>query len=65
MVALSGESPEAQGRPSSHWTQQELADAAVKRGLVESLSPRSGGRLLKRSRPPAAPRARLVNARPR
>jgi len=63
IVALSCEAPEASGRPISHWTQQELADEAVKRGLVESISQRSVGRFLKRSRPPAAPRARLVDAR--
>ena len=65
IVALACESPEASGRPISHWTQQELADEAVKRGLVEAISQRSVGRFLKRSRPPAAPRARLADARAR
>lgn len=65
IVALSCESPEARGRPISHWTQQELADEAVKRGLVESISQRSVGRFLKRGRPEAAPRARLADARSR
>ena len=65
IVALACESPEASGRPISQWTQQELADEAVKRGLVESISQRSVGRFLKRSRPPAAPRARMANARTR
>lgn len=65
IVALACESPEVSGRPVSQWTQQELADEAVKRGLVESLSQRSVGRFLKRSRPPAAPRARLADARAR
>jgi transposase len=65
IVALSCESPEASGRPISHWTQQELADEAVKRGLVTAISQRSVGRFLKRSRPPAAPRARLADARAR
>jgi transposase len=65
IVALSCESPEASGRPISHWTQQELADEAVKRGLVKAISQRSVGRFLTRSRPPAAPRARVANARTR
>ena len=65
IVALACESPQASGRPISQWTQQELADEAVNRGLVESISQRSVGRFLKRSRPPAAPRARLADARAR
>jgi len=65
IVALSCESPEASGRPISHWTPQELADAAVNRGLVKAISQRSVGRFLKRSRPPAAPRARVADARAR
>lgn len=63
IVALACESPDASGRPISQWTQQELADEAVKRGLVGSISQRSVGRFLKRSRPPAAPGARLADAR--
>lgn len=63
IVALACESPDASGRPSSHWTQQELADEAVKRGLVESISQRSVGRFLKRSRPPATPGARVADVR--
>ena len=47
IVALSCELPEASGRPIRHWTQQELADEAVNRGLVESISQRSVGRFLK------------------
>ena len=49
IVALSCESPAARGRPIRHWTPQERADEAVKRGLVESLSQRSVGRFVKRS----------------
>ena len=61
IVALSCESPEASGRPISHWTQQALADEAVNRGLVESISQRSVGRFLKRSGPAATSDARLAN----
>jgi putative transposase len=36
------------GRPVTHWTSRELADEAVKRGIVPSISPRHVGRFLKR-----------------
>jgi putative transposase len=48
IVALACESPSESGRPVSHWTPAELADEAVKRGIVEEISPRSVGRFLKR-----------------
>jgi putative transposase len=48
IVALACESPSASERPVSHWTPAELADEAVKRGIVEEISPRSVGRFLKR-----------------
>jgi putative transposase len=48
LVALACESPSESGRPVSHWTPAELADEAVKRGIVEEISPRSVGRFLKR-----------------
>lgn len=50
IVALACEDPEACGRPVSHWTSRELADEAVKRGIVERISPRSVGRFLKSGR---------------
>lgn len=50
IVALSCEPPQESGRPISQWTQRELADEAEKRGLVETISHRSVGRFLKRSR---------------
>jgi putative transposase len=48
IVALACEEPQASGLPVTHWTPQELADAAVKRGIVTSISARSVGRFLKR-----------------
>ena len=39
---------EDSGRPITHWTPPELADEAKKRGIVESISPRSVGRFLGR-----------------
>ena len=47
IVALACEPPADSGRPISHWTPRELADEAIKRGIVESISARSVGRLLK------------------
>jgi len=46
IVALACESPEKSERPVSHWTASELADEAVKRGIVDEISPRSVGRFL-------------------
>ena len=48
IVALACELPATSGRPISHWTPRELAQEAVKRGIVEQISPRSVGRFLKR-----------------
>jgi transposase len=50
IVAIACESPEKRQRPVSHWTPKELADEAIKRGIVEKISPRSVGRFLKKKR---------------
>jgi putative transposase len=60
IVALSCELPETTGRPITDWTQQELADEVMKQGIVESISQRSVGRFLKRSRSQAASHPRLA-----
>jgi transposase len=46
--ALACEKPENSDRPISHWTGREIADEIIKRGIVEQISPRHAGRLLKR-----------------
>ena len=46
LMALAGEPPGDSGRPISQWTPRELADEAVKRGLVGSISARTVGRFL-------------------
>ncbi len=51
IVALACERPSESERPMSHWSQQELADEAMKRGIVEQVSQRSVGRFLKRIGP--------------
>ena len=48
--ALACEQPEGSERPISHWTGREIADEIMKRGIVEKISARHAGRLLKRGR---------------
>ncbi len=48
LTALACEAPAASERPISHWSGRELADEAVKRGIVGRLSARHACRLLKR-----------------
>ena len=52
LISLACEPPEDSGVPITHWTPNELAQEAVKRGIVESISPRHLDRLLKRGGPP-------------
>ena len=40
IIALACEPPAESGLPVSHWTPPELAREAIKRGIVESISPR-------------------------
>jgi putative transposase len=47
IVVLACEPPSASDRPVSHWSQQELGDEAMKRGIVDRISQRSVGRFLK------------------
>jgi putative transposase len=54
IMAMACEDPEKLDVPISHWSQSELARQAVSRGIVESISHGSVGRLLKMCRPPAA-----------
>ena len=42
------EKPEESGRPVTHWTNRELADEVMKRGIVAQISPRHAARLLKK-----------------
>lgn len=42
------ERPQESGRPITHWTNREVADEVVKRGIVEQISPRHAARLLKK-----------------
>ena len=60
IVALSCEPPEQSGRAITHWSHRELADEALKRGIVKQISPRTAGRFLKRGRSQAAPESVLA-----
>lgn len=48
--AMVCEEPEDSERPISHWTGREIADEIMKRGILETISPRHAARLLKRWR---------------
>ena len=50
IMALACEKPEAMERPVSTWTPRELADEAIKRGIVTQISPRTVERFLKGER---------------
>ena len=54
IMALACEKPEAADRPVSSWTPRELADEAIKRGIVTKISPRTVERFLKGERFTAA-----------
>jgi putative transposase len=60
---LACESPEKSGRPISHWTNQEIADEIMKQGIVDTISARHAGRLLKRSGYKTAPDPLLADPR--
>ena len=47
ILAVACEPPEKSDRPVTHWTSRELADEAIKRGIVPSISVRQVGRFLK------------------
>src|SRR6266536_4491137 len=61
IVAMTCEMPQESGRPISQWSQREIADEAMRRGLVPYVSQRSVGRFLKRGRPQTASLPLLVD----
>ena len=65
IIALACEQPAGSDRPISQWSHRELADEIVRRGIVESISPRHAGRLLKRGRSQTTPDSILANTRRR
>ena len=63
IMALACEPPEASSRPISHWSPRELADEAIKRGIVETISERHVGRFLKSGRAQTAQKPLLAQQR--
>ena len=49
MIAIACESPKDHGRPITHWTHRELADEAIKQGILDIISSTHLGRLLKKT----------------
>lgn len=62
IMALACETPASADRPVSSWTPRELADEAVKRGIVEQISPRTVERFLKGERFAAPSQALLAHS---
>ena len=60
IVALACTPPASVGRPVEAWTPRELADEAVKQGIVASISPRTVERFVKSGRSQAAPKSLLA-----
>jgi putative transposase len=48
VVAMTCERPEDSDRPISQWSQREIADEAMRRGIIPHVSQRSVGRFLKK-----------------
>jgi putative transposase len=48
VIAVACEDPQRNGYPFSHWTPKDVAQEVIKRGIVNSISPRQVGRFLKR-----------------
>lgn len=65
IIALACEAPVDSKLPVSHWTPQDLADEAVRRGIVKRISPQSVERFLKGGGAKAASVALLANERQR
>jgi putative transposase len=67
LMALACEPPENSGRPISHWTPRELAEEAIKRKIVRSISTRHVSRFLTSGRVEAASESLLAQpvARPK
>ena len=62
LMALACETPASAERPVSTWTPHELADEAIKRGIVTKISPRTVERFLKGERFTATPQAVLAHS---
>lgn len=61
IMAIACETPAEAARPVSTWTPRELADEAIKRGIVTKISPRTVERFLKGERVTTAPQTLLAH----
>ncbi len=61
IVALACEPPVESGRPITHWTQREIAEEIITRGILPRISPRHAGRLFKIARPQAPSESLLAD----
>lgn len=48
IIAIACEEPKDHGRPITHWTHRELAEAVTEKGIVDSISSSHLGELLKK-----------------
>ena len=62
VIRLACEIPAESDRPISHWSAREVADEIMQRGIIDHISPRHAGRLLKRGGPQAPPDPLLAHA---
>lgn len=63
IIAIACEQPDEESeRPVTHWTPRELADEAVKRGIVDSISPSRIGHFLKERRHQASSSSLLAQS---
>lgn len=60
IMAIACEDPKESGRPINTWTPKEIADEAIKREIVTSISERQVGRFLKGERTKTTPMALLA-----
>lgn len=61
IIAMACEAPSESGRPISQWSQREIAEEVMKRGIVDQIAPRHAGRFLKGGGPQAPSHSVLVD----
>ncbi len=63
IIAIACEKPQESGRAITHWTQQEIANEAMKRAVAPYVSQRAVGHFFKKCRPQTTPDSRLVKGK--